>query len=410
TPANDLANGGGIFPLTKNYNNTRSSVRDHIVEVHTANPNALVFQLQTLATKVLTCCETSGKVKAYGVQGAVNQYLPGSPKFKTKYSSTQKLTSFFANNEIIVAGGAYETPHLLMLSGIGDPVQLKANNINTVANLPGVGQNLMDRIELSVVWTTNQSYVLENGCIFGYTEATDPCLKAWDTDGHTNLYSSGPAIYAHSYQSNTSLPYRDMWSMGGPGSFTGYRPGWGAQLTGTHNAWTDTILKAHTDSRGWVKLNGPHPQDTLNINKNLGQTPGFDNDVEVVVNEVKRTRGIMANTTSMNEWVVEEFWPGKDVATDDQLTQFVYQNGWGHHACCTSKMGVSTDPTAVINNNFQVYGVDNLRVVDNSVWANIPGMFVTTPIYIMAEKASDTIMAFAATQGWKPTYAPTAGP
>ncbi|KAG8841012.1 hypothetical protein FRB96_008452, partial [Tulasnella sp. 330] len=67
-------------------------------------------------------------------------------------------------------------------------------------------------------------------------------------------------------------------------------------------------------------------------------------------------------------------------------------------------------PTAVINNNFQVYGVDNLRVVDNSVWANIPGMFVTTPIYIMAEKASDTIMAFAATQGWKPTYAPTAGP
>ncbi|KAG8866140.1 hypothetical protein FRB98_005037, partial [Tulasnella sp. 332] len=150
TPANDLANGGGIFPLTKNYNNTRSSVRDHIVEVHTANPKALVFQLQTLATKVLTCCETSGKVRAYGVQGAVDQYLPGSPKFKTKYGSNQKLTSFFANNEIIVAGGAYETPHLLMLSGIGDPVQLKANNINTVANLPGVGQNLMDRIELSV--------------------------------------------------------------------------------------------------------------------------------------------------------------------------------------------------------------------------------------------------------------------
>ncbi|KAG8895541.1 hypothetical protein FRB99_000489, partial [Tulasnella sp. 403] len=221
--------------------------------------------------------------------------------------------------------------------------------------------------------------------------------------GHTNLYESGPAIWAHSFRSNSSLPYRDLWSMFGPGSFRGYHPGWSNEIADVENAWIDVILKAHTSSKGWVKLTGNHPQDLLNINKNQGQTPGFDDDIRVVVNEIKRSRALMANTTSMNQWVTEEFWPGPKYQSDSDLTTFVEQNGWGHHACCTAKMGKSSDSQAVVNNNFQVYGVDSLRIVDNSVWPNIPGTFVTTPIYMIGEKAADVITAYAKSQGWNPS-------
>ncbi|KAF8069133.1 glucose-methanol-choline oxidoreductase, partial [Lyophyllum atratum] len=67
----------------------------------------------------------------------------------------------------------------------------------------------------------------------------------------------------------------------------------------------------------------------------------------------------------------------------------------GHHACCTNAMGPDDDPNSVLDGNFKVRGVDRLRVVDASSWPNVPGFFITTPTYMMSEKAADVIIAAA---------------
>ncbi|KAG8682825.1 hypothetical protein FRC08_014701 [Ceratobasidium sp. 394] len=290
-----------------------------------------------------------------------------------------------------------------MLSGIGDPNQLAKYNIPTVANLPGVGANLQDRIEMTIVWRLKQNHTLLNGCLFGDTFA-DPCLKEWAEGGHKNVYSSGPAVWAHAYKSSASLPYLDVWSMWGPGAFKGYFPGYPVELNqNIGNSFNNVILKAHTSSKGWVRLTGSDPQDLLEINKNQFQTDEDLKDLEILKDAVKKSRNLWASRPGLRGHTVEEVWPGSAVQTDDQIRAFLKENAWGHHVCCTAKMGTDDDVNAVLNKDFQVRGVSNLRVVDASVFPDIPGMFVTTPIYQISEKAADVMTTFAKSNGWAPS-------
>jgi choline dehydrogenase len=77
----------------------------------------------------------------------------------------------------------------------------------------------------------------------------------------------------------------------------------------------------------------------------------------------------------------------------NDLAQFVKDNAWGHHASCTCKIGRKEDPMAVLDGNFKVYGTQGLRVVDASVFPRIPGFFIVTSVYMIAEKAADAILA-----------------
>ena len=79
--------------------------------------------------------------------------------------------------------------------------------------------------------------------------------------------------------------------------------------------------------------------------------------------------------------------------TRDEIREFIKNEAWGHHASCSCKMGVRSDRMAVVDSNFRVYGVNNLRIVDASIFPHIPGFFIVTPIYMISEKASDVILA-----------------
>jgi choline dehydrogenase-like flavoprotein len=92
------------------------------------------------------------------------------------------------------------------------------------------------------------------------------------------------------------------------------------------------------------------------------------------------------------EAVDEERLPGSEVVTDDDIREFVRNEAWGHHATCTCKIGMPDDQLAVVDPQFRVYGTKGLRVVDASVFPAIPGFFVVTSIYMLAEKASDVIL------------------
>ncbi|KAG8678271.1 hypothetical protein FRC09_019975 [Ceratobasidium sp. 395] len=192
-----------------------------------------------------------------------------------------------------------------------------------------------------------------------------------------------------------------MW---GPGAFKGYFPGYPLDFSqNVGNSFNNIILKAHTSSKGWVRLTGSDPQDLLDINKNQFQTGDDLKDLEILKDAVKRSRDLWENKRKLDKHTVEEVFPGAAVQTDDQIRTFLRDNAWGHHACCTAKMGTDDDTNAVLNKDFQVRGVSNLRVVDASAFPDIPGMFVTSPIYQISEKAADVMTAFAKSNNWKPS-------
>ena len=94
-----------------------------------------------------------------------------------------------------------------------------------------------------------------------------------------------------------------------------------------------------------------------------------------------------------------EVFPGPEVRTREEIARFVRDHAWGHHASCSNKMGPKSDGTAVVDNRFRVHGTKGLRVVDASVFPRIPGFFVVAPVYMLAEKATDAILADADKKG-----------
>ncbi|KAJ7144296.1 glucose-methanol-choline oxidoreductase, partial [Mycena epipterygia] len=161
-----------------------------------------------------------------------------------------------------------------------------------------------------------------------------------------------------------------------------------------HNALTAVVLKAHPSSRGSVTLTGSDPQDPLHIEKRHFEAAGGQGDINSIITGM-RSAWDLANNVNISKHVEARVFPNASVQTDQQIEEHILQNVFGHHACCTNKMGVASDPMAVLDGNFKVRGVANLRVVDISSWPTIPGFFVATPTYMMSEKAADVIIAAA---------------
>lgn len=90
---------------------------------------------------------------------------------------------------------------------------------------------------------------------------------------------------------------------------------------------------------------------------------------------------------------MRELIPGDALRTREQLRDFVEREAWGHHACGTAKIGAADDPLAVLDGDFRVRGVEGLRVVDASVFPDIPGFFIASAVYMVSEKASDAVIA-----------------
>jgi choline dehydrogenase len=153
------------------------------------------------------------------------------------------------------------------------------------------------------------------------------------------------------------------------------------------------VLKAHTENTaGFVRLRSSDPRERPEIDFRYFDDPvTARRDVDAVLDGIRFVRTISKHNTA----VKQEVLPGPGTSTDDQLRDFIQDNAWGHHASCSNRMGRPDDPQAVVDSNFRVIGVQNLRIVDASVFPRIPGFFIVTPIYMIAEKAADVILADA---------------
>jgi choline dehydrogenase len=160
---------------------------------------------------------------------------------------------------------------------------------------------------------------------------------------------------------------------------------------------TAIVLKAHPSSRGFVRLTGSHPQDPLDIEKMHFEAEEGPADVQALVDGIEHIRTFVENSP-IAAFILEEALPSSDA----NLTEYIHDRVFGHHACCTNPIGtddgtlsilsyrvwrshavILLDPNAVLDKDFHVRGVDRLRVVDMSAWPNVPGYFVTTPMYMV---------------------------
>jgi choline dehydrogenase len=176
--------------------------------------------------------------------------------------------------------------------------------------------------------------------------------------------------------------------------FYGYFPGYSRELSEKHNYLTWAILKAHTQNRGGtVTLRSADPRDTPQINFRYFEE-GTDTDgadLQSVVSGIRFARGL-TKALKANGHIAEEELPGEALQTDEQLSGFVRDNAWGHHASCTCPIGEPAEG-GVLSSDFRVHGTSGLRVVDASVFPRIPGFFIVSAVYMIAEKAADVIAA-----------------
>lgn len=130
---------------------------------------------------------------------------------------------------------------------------------------------------------------------------------------------------------------------------------------------------------------------SINFNYFDSGSGDWSYDLAAAVEGMQFARSIIQQYVEDTNQTATEIVPGPGYQTEAELTEWVKDTSWGHHACCTAKIGADNDPLAVLDSKFRVRGTQGLRVVDASVFPSIPGYYIQTPIYMVSEKAADVI-------------------
>jgi choline dehydrogenase-like flavoprotein len=344
-------------------------------------------QLHALATRVLFDADK----RAIGVE-----YLSGERLYRAHprpSTAPGQLRQVFAAREVILAGGTFNTPQLLMLSGIGPKAELDRHDITVRVDLEGVGKHLQDRYEVSVMNRMNFATwkPLEGAT---YT-SNDPQYKDWSEYDDT-VYNSNGAILSVIARSGPGAFSPDLFLYAILGRFEGYAQGYSSLPGKNPNCLSWVVLKAHTvNTAGEVTLRSGDARDRPIINFRYFDESNDANgdDLRAVVAGIRLARKLAA-PLKQEGLIAREEVPGDEVG-DAELADWVKKQAWGHHASGTCRIGQQEDG-GVVSSDFRVHGVEGLRIVDASVFPRIPGYFIVSAVYMIGEKAADVIAAAAA--------------
>ena len=378
-PETEHLSGICYTPLTTRKH-ARMGARERVLETTRTHPN-LTLRLNVLVTRVLL----DENNRATGVE-----FMEGERLYRASSKPAAQAGALHiarATKEVILAGGAFNSPQLLMLSGIGPRATLERFGIQVRVDLPGVGQSLQDRYEVGVVHRMDfPEWDIYKGIQFA---PGDPQFAQWQRcrDG---IYTTNGAVLSVFRHSQKAAGPPDLFCMALLTDFQGYYPNYSRMLLEKLNYLTWVVLKAHTRNRaGEVTLRSADPRDTPLIDFRYFEEGG-EEDLDAVVDGIRFIRKLTA-TLCASDRMVEEV-PGTAVESDEALRAFVRNNAWGHHASCTCAIG-PREKNGVLSSDFRVHGVSGLRVVDASIFPRIPGTFIVSAIYIAAEKAADQILA-----------------
>jgi len=380
------ANSFGLrfLPLTTK-NHVRVGSRERGRSVAKKFPDRLRIECDALVTRVLF----DDTNRAIGVEYLKGERLYGAHANPSNDAGERRQAH--AAREVILCGGAFNTPQLLMLSGIGSAEELKQHGIEARVDLPGVGKNLQDRYEISVVYRMKENWQMLAGAKFS---KGDDQYRQWDNKKkREGVYTTNGGMLAVIKRSKQDkLP--DLFCLGLVGKFKGYFPGYSKLIAEHHNYLSWIILKARTlNNAGRVALQSADPRQPPKI-----QFRYFDEgsdkqgkDLDAVVEGIQFVRAMTHDLRAQGLVAAEEL-PGDESRSEEQLNEFVRDNAWGHHASCTCPIG-PREKGGVLTSDFRVHGTKGLRVVDASVFPRIPGFFIVSAVYMIGEKAADVILA-----------------
>ncbi|HET7837899.1 MAG TPA: GMC oxidoreductase [Variovorax sp.] len=364
----------------------RSGVRERLLAVAARHPDRLHIELDALATRVLFDAEGGAVGVAY-IKGARLYRAHAAPSEQAGEAREAK-----ARREVILCGGAFNTPQLLMLSGIGPAAELAAHGIPLRVDLPGVGRNLQDRYEVAVTHRMQLPWKALEGARF---ERDDALWRRWQKDRGGMYASNGAALGVVQRSRGAAGPDQepDLFCMALLARFEGYFSGFSHWIRDHPDQLTWAVLKGHTRNRaGTVQLRSADPRDMPLVNFRYFEE-GDDAagvDLKAVVEAIRFVRRMTAPLREKG-WIAEEVAPGTAVDSDAALADYVRQTAWGHHASCSCAIG-AVDAGGVLDSAFAVHGVKRLRVVDASAFPQIPGFFIAAAIYMIAEKAADVLL------------------
>jgi choline dehydrogenase-like flavoprotein len=381
-----LSEGLCMIPLSTDGGQRRGT-RERVWEA--MHRHGLRVEFDALATRVLLDVDK----RATGVE-----YLKGKNLYRASPGASRGQSvrcSVHAAREVILAGGAFNSPQLLMLSGIGRPDALTALGIKVEVALEGVGQNLQDRYEVGVVHKASQPWTCLQGAQFS---AGDPIYRDWQAG--RGMYISNGAAVGFALRSSARQASPDLFVMALLTRFAGYFPGYSEVIRDSRDDLTFALLKAHTNNRaGTVTLRSTDPCAPPQIDLHYFEE-GSDRDGEdlaAVVAGLDRIREMAKRLQGEKGPLRGEDIPGPNVGSDESLRQFVRERAWGHHASCSCAIG-PRDEGGVLTSDFRVHGTSGLRVVDASVFPRIPGFFIACAVYMIGEKAADAILEDAKTE------------
>ncbi|WP_182900309.1 choline dehydrogenase [Microbispora sp. H10830] len=281
--------------------------------------------------------------------------------------------------EVILCGGAINSPQLLQLSGVGDADHLKAHGVDVVHDLPGVGENLQDHLEVYIQYACKQPVSMQPAMKW----RNRPMVGAqWlflrKGPGATNHFEAGGFV-----RGNEDVDYPNLMFHFLPVAvrYDGSAPAGG-------HGYQVHIGPMYSDARGSVKIKSADPRVKPALRFNYLST---DQDRREWVEAVRVARDIL-NQPAMDGFNGGELSPGLEVETDEQILDWVAKDGeTALHPSCTAKMGV--DEMSVVDPlTMGVHGLEGLRVVDASVMPYVTNGNIYAPVMMVAEKAADLIL------------------
>ena len=385
---------GACYTPLSTSGHKRMGSRDRLLDVRERHPDRLHIELDALATRVLF---DDGQ-RAVGVE-----YRKGRRLYRAHADPSGEsgaLCQVRARREVVLCGGAFNTPQLLMLSGVGPAAELQRHGIDVRVDLAGVGRNLQDRYEVAVTHPLPRPWEGLRGARF---RRDDDVWREWDANPRGGMYISSGAAIGLAQRSSPHARDPDIFAMALPTRFEGYFPGYSKWLHEHPDFLSWAVLKAHTRNRaGTVRLRSADARDTPEIDFHYFD-PADDPqgaDMGAIVDAIKFVRHVMAPLVRSGAVAAEQS-PGPAVATDDALARYVRDNAWGHHASCSCAIG-APEQGGVVDSRLRVHGTRGLRVVDASVFPRIPGFFLASAVYMIAEKAADAVLEDAASPAAPP--------
>ncbi|KAF2087994.1 GMC oxidoreductase [Saccharata proteae CBS 121410] len=363
---------------------TRSTSETYINSVNSTDNQNLKVYTGTLAKKILF---NSNKT-ATGVE----------------VESAAITYKIHASKEVILSAGSFQSPQLLMVSGIGPKETLQQFDIDVISDLPGVGQNMWDHVMFGPAYEVNMNTldrVLHDP--LALAQALTDYVTVQEGPLTSNVvefigWEKLPEEYRSNFSASTQQAlseFSDDWPevewISGNGYIGNFR--FPALQQPLNEKQYGTILGALVSpkSRGNVTISSASTSDLPLVSPNWLTDPA---DIELAIAMFKRQREMWKTAEMQSVVIGDEYWPGVNVTTDEEILAVIKDAAmtvW--HASCTNKMGTADDEMAVVDNETRVFGVEGLRVVDASAMPILPPGHPTSTIYMLAEKIADSIIS-----------------